>query len=86
MTAIGVIVALRQAGFRVPRDKSVVGFDDLDLALYYNPPLTTVRQQTYQMCQWAVRTLLALIKGRDDVGPEILPTELIIRETTGPAL
>lgn len=86
MTAIGVIVALRQAGFQVPRDKSVVGFDDLDLAVYYNPPLTTVRQPTYQMGKWAMRTLLALIRGREDVRPEILPTELIIRETTGPAL
>jgi len=86
MTAIGVIVALRQAGFQVPRDKSVVGFDDLDLALYYHPALTTVRQPTCHMGQRAMRTLLELIRGKDDVRPEILPTELIIRETTGPVI
>ncbi len=84
MTAIGVICALRKAGLQVPRDKSVVGFDDLDLAPYYCPPLTTVRQPTYQMGQRAIQTLLGLVQGKDDLGPEILPCKLIVRETTGP--
>jgi len=85
MTAMGVINALRRAGLQVPRDKSVVGFDDLDLARYYNPPLTTVRQPTHQLGQRAIRMLLDLIQGRDDLQPEILPAELVVRETTGPA-
>jgi DNA-binding LacI/PurR family transcriptional regulator len=85
MTAMGVMAALRRAGFRVPRDKSVVGFDDLDLASYYCPPLTTVRQLTYQIGQRAIRMLLRMIQGKAHVGPETLPCELVVRETTAPA-
>lgn len=86
MTAIGVIETLRRAGFHVPWDKSVVGFDDLDLASHFSPRLTTVRQPTHRLGRCAIRTLLALIQDENDVQPEILPAELIIRETTGPAL
>ena len=85
MTAMGVIHALRQAGVRVPQDKSVVGFDDLDLLTYFSPPLTTVRQPTYRLGRRAIQILLALIQGQQGLRPEILPAELVVRETTGPA-
>lgn len=85
MTAIGVLYALAQAGLHVPRDCSVIGFDDLDLAAYYCPPLTTVQQPGYQLGQRAMRMLLKLIQDEDDVQAEVLPAKLIVRETTGPA-
>jgi len=85
MTAIGVLHTLHQAGLQVPRDCSVVGFDNLELAAFYCPPLTTVRQPGYRLGQQAMRMLLGLIEGSDNAHAEVLPAELIVRETSGPA-
>jgi DNA-binding LacI/PurR family transcriptional regulator len=85
MTAVGVLTALGEAGLQVPRNCSVVGFDDLEISAYFSPPLTTVRQPCYLMGQAAIRMLLQLIRGESDVQGEILPTELVVRESTGPA-
>jgi DNA-binding LacI/PurR family transcriptional regulator len=85
MMAIGAMCALHEAGRQVPADCSVIGFDDLELAAYCCPPLTTVRQSGGQLGQHAVNMLYALIQGRGDVKPEILPATLVVRETTGPA-
>ncbi len=85
MTAVGVLTALGEAGLQVPRNCSVVGFDDLEISAYFSPPLTTVRQPCYQMGQAAIRMLLQLIRGESDVQGEILPTELVVRQSTGPA-
>lgn len=84
MTAMGVLYALERAGVQVPNDCSVAGFDDLDLAAYLRPPLTTVRQPCYQLGQHAMHMLLKLIRGQDNIRPEILPAELVMRESTGP--
>jgi LacI family repressor for deo operon, udp, cdd, tsx, nupC, and nupG len=85
LTAIGALCALSQAGLQVPADCSVAGFDDLELTAYCSPPLTTVRQHRDQLGQRAMHMLHQLIQGRDDVQAEILPAELVVRETTGPA-
>jgi DNA-binding LacI/PurR family transcriptional regulator len=82
MTAIGVINALRQRGYEVPRDFSVAGYDDLEMAAYYFPALTTVRQQTYQLGKQAVEMLLELIKGVDGTASQMVEPELVIREST----
>ena len=82
--AIGALSALREAGLRVPADCSVVGFDDLELAAYCCPPLTTVRQNGEQLGRQAVDMLHRLIRGEGDVRPEVLPATLVVRETTGP--
>jgi len=58
LMAIGAIRAFRAAGRRVPDDASVVGFDDVDLAAYVEPPLTTIAQATAQMGSWAVDRLI----------------------------
>jgi LacI family transcriptional regulator, repressor for deo operon, udp, cdd, tsx, nupC, and nupG len=84
MTAIGLLNGLRQHGVRVPADISIVGFDDVPFAEHCYPPLTTVRQPTDRMGQQLVHMLQALIEGQEDVGPEILPATLVIRESTGP--
>lgn len=85
--AIGAMRALRDRGFEVPGDVSVVGFDDIDLAMNVDPPLTTVHQPTRQKGEVAVRLLLNVIEGREPGGVEHrrLETRLVIRASTGPA-
>jgi DNA-binding LacI/PurR family transcriptional regulator len=85
--AIGAVAALRGRGMAVPRDVSVVGFDDIDMAAHVDPPLTTVRQPMRRKGEEAVWMLLAVV-GRHGAGePEHrhLATRLIIRGSTGPA-
>jgi len=82
MTAIGVINALRQRGYDVPHDFSVAGYDDLEMAAYYYPTLTTVRQQTYQLGKRAVNMLLKLIDSEAEVAPEVVEPKLIVRQST----
>lgn len=84
ISAIGAICAFQEAGLRVPEDVSVVGFDDVQNAAYYNPPLTTVRQPLKKMGEIAARTLLDRIEGRSKHIPEIRITpELVVRKSTG---
>jgi DNA-binding LacI/PurR family transcriptional regulator len=83
--AIGVMWAVREVGLRVPQDVSVVGFDDLDVASYSNPPLTTVHQPIRQKGEESARLLLRMIARPDLDRPEhkTLDTRLIIRASTG---
>jgi len=84
MTALGALRAIAARRLRVPRDLSVVGFDDLFVAQYSSPPLTTVRQPMHEMGRLALATLLKIIEGG---GPQThikAPGELIIRESTAP--
>jgi alanine racemase len=84
--AIGILRAARELGLRVPRDLSVVGFDDIDISQHTNPPLTTVHQPIRRKGETAVRMLLSMIDGRDARPASVtLDTRLIIRESTGPA-
>jgi DNA-binding LacI/PurR family transcriptional regulator len=83
ISAIGAIRALREHGLRVPRDVSVVGFDDIQGAAYHNPSLTTVRQPLERMGAIAAETLVERIEGRKDYPSEIaIEPELVIREST----
>ena len=61
LTAVGALRGVRSMGLDVPGDVSVVGFDDIELAPYVTPPLTTIRQVTEEMGHWAVDTLIAMI-------------------------
>lgn len=83
LMAIGALSAAKAMGFRVPEDISVVGFDDIYLAAYSNPPLTTVRQPKYEMGQLATKLLLERIQD-PDLPPRtpLLDTELMIRAST----
>lgn len=83
--AIGILRALTEQGLRVPEDISLVGFDDIDFCQYTNPPLTTVRQDRVAMGRGIVQKVVALIEGSEAVPQLILPTELIVRQSTGPA-
>ena len=86
MSAIGAIEAIREAGMSVPEDISVLGFDDIELAGYVKPALTTVRQDMIAIGRKAVELLDELITDETLAPPaEIVPTELIVRESCGPA-
>ena len=85
--AIGAIRALRERGLHVPRDFSVVGYDDIPDAAYSCPALTTVRQAKYEMGLKGIELLLRIMDG-EIVSPQTetrVAVELVVRETTGPA-
>jgi DNA-binding LacI/PurR family transcriptional regulator len=78
--AMGVVVALREASLRVPDDVSVIGFNDLPMAQYFQIPLTTIRQDTYQAGSLLVEKLFQLFDGGKPSSTRV-PTELVIRQT-----
>jgi LacI family transcriptional regulator len=85
LMAVGALRAAAEAGLAVPRDLSVVGFDDIMLAEHLQPGLTTLRQDKAGLGTAAARALLALVE--DQAGPATpvtLPVELIVRGTTAP--
>ena len=85
--AIGVIRAARDLGIGVPRDVSVVGFDDIDVAAFTDPPLTTIHQPGRSKGEAAMRILLSRLEGGDarDSPHLRLGTRLIVRGSTGRA-
>jgi len=83
--AFGLYEAARQRGLRVPQDLSIVGFDDLPVARWVSPPLTTVRQPLAEMGRAAAQMLDDLIDGLPLRTNRVeLSTELIVRESTAP--
>jgi LacI family transcriptional regulator len=85
ISAIGSIRAFQEAGLRVPEDVSVVGFDDIRIAVHNNPALTTVRQPLERMGEIAARTLLDRLEGHRPWIPKIvIEPELVVRDSTGP--
>ncbi|MFS0892659.1 LacI family DNA-binding transcriptional regulator [Microbacterium sp. 179-I 3D3 NHS] len=83
--ALGAVRAARRAGLAVPRDVSVVGFDDSALMSCTEPPLTTVRQPIESMGRAIIALLLAQIAGTAQPGDELLfEPELVLRASTGP--
>src|SRR5580700_6395857 len=85
-SALGAISAFQEAGLHVPNAISVVGFDDIKMAPYSNPPLTTVRQPLLKMGEIAARSVLNQIKNNEDYVAEILiEPEFVVRKSTGKA-
>lgn len=83
--AIGAIKAVEEMGLRVPEDISIVGFDDIPLASYITPPLTTVRQPTFEKGSEAARMLVNLLEENSLPQSKIMDVELVVRGSTGPA-
>lgn len=80
--AIGAINALRENGLRVPEDLSVFGFDDIPLARYINPSLSTIRQPTYEKGMEAARLLVRMLESGQPAQSLTLPVELVVRQST----
>lgn len=85
--AIGLMRAMAEAGRRVPLDVSVVGYDDIPVAAYVTPPLTTVRQPFDAVATAGLGALVHAIEnpGSDAVRASDPPVELVVRASTGPA-
>jgi DNA-binding LacI/PurR family transcriptional regulator len=85
--ASGIVRGALEQGLEVPGRLSVIGFDDVPLARSSEPPLTTVAQPTERKGELAVALLLDALRNDRPLKPErtILPTELVVRGTTGPA-
>ena len=84
--AVGALAAAAQRGLRVPEELSIAGFDDIDLAQATRPLLTTVRQPLQEMGRLAVSLLIRLMeRHRLDALHVELATELVVRDSTGPA-
>jgi LacI family transcriptional regulator, xylobiose transport system transcriptional regulator len=85
LQAMGLYQAARELGLRIPEDLSVVGFDDLDVARWMHPQLTTVRQPLCDMAVAATELALSLAAGDHPLQPRIeVATELVVRESTAP--
>lgn len=83
--AYGVRLALYQHGLRVPEDVSLVGFDDQLYAQYCIPPLTTIRQQTFEMGAAVARMIVSRIDEQQTPwNPDVFQGELVVRESTAP--
>lgn len=82
--AFGLIRALHEHGLRVPQDISVVGFDDIALAGYSSPPLTTVRQDFHRIGHELVRLVLQQLRAKAPMphGRVLIGTTLVVRGTT----
>jgi len=85
LMAIGAVCAAAGAGLRIPQDLSVIGFDDIALSAYANPPLTTVAQPKHRTGALAAQMLMQRIAERGRAWQrEILQPTLTVRQSTGP--
>ncbi|MGB9467958.1 MAG: substrate-binding domain-containing protein, partial [Candidatus Acidiferrum sp.] len=85
MTAIGVMREAFELGIKVPQDLSVIGFDDIRMAEFLTPPLTTVQMSQSELARLAFEALLKEVK-RETPSPEgteyVLKTRLVLRSST----
>ena len=80
----GVYLGARERGLRIPDDLSIAGFDDLPFARVFDPALTTIRIDPEALGATAFELLADLMAGREP-GGHVLPVELVVRGSTGPA-
>ena len=81
--AVGAIRAMREMGYSVPQDVSIVGYDDIPLATFFDPPLTTIKQPMDQFGVVGVQMLIEAIRSGEHRPKTImLEPELIERATT----
>src|SRR5271163_124029 len=83
LTAIGALGAITRAGLRVPDDISVVGFDDIELSRFTQPPLTTIRLSRDELGRRAFDALYETVEGQHRTGQEIkISTSVVLRQST----
>ena len=83
LTALGMMRAMRKARLRVPEDVSIVGFDDIGLAEFTDPPLTTVRLPRRQIAECAFEAVVSDMNAPEWKNEYAIETHLVIRDTTG---
>jgi DNA-binding LacI/PurR family transcriptional regulator len=83
--ALGLLRKVHEGGREVPRDLSVVGFDDIPEAAYFTPPLTTVRQDFAELGRRCLRVLLGRIEGESGPSRVVVAPELVVRGSTAAA-
>ena len=81
--AIGALRALHEAGIRVPDDVSLVSFNDIEMAQFTSPPLTTVKIPTKEMGRLGVKMMIDRLNGREMPIKIMVPTTLVVRESCG---
>ena len=83
MLAIGGMHALREAGLHVPSDVSVIGLDDLAVAAFHNPPLTTIRQSLSELATLGAELLFSILDAEQvEQTAIIMEPELVVRQST----
>lgn len=83
VVAIGAVQAIKNHNLRIPQDISIIGFDDIPMAAFFDPPLTTIRLPAYEIGRKAGENLIHQVLGTEPgARQELLNTELIIREST----
>lgn len=80
--ALGLLHGFHDRGIPVPDEMSIVGFDDIDLAAHFTPPLTTVRQDLAALGTRAVEVLSAAAEGREIPQRTLQSVDLIVRSST----
>jgi DNA-binding LacI/PurR family transcriptional regulator len=83
--ALGLLRRLHEVGREVPRDISIVGFDDIPEAAYFTPALTTVRQDFAELGRRCLQMLLRRIDGESQPARIVVPPELVVRDSSGAA-
>ncbi|MFC5404502.1 LacI family DNA-binding transcriptional regulator [Cohnella soli] len=82
LMALGAMRALEKLGRKAPEDISIVGFDDITIASYCSPKLTTVRQDKYELGYQAAQLLIDMLDERTDNRKILLSNQLVVREST----
>jgi LacI family transcriptional regulator len=81
--ALGAMKAIKKMNLKIPEDISIVGYDDIRIASYVSPALTTVRSPILEMASTVTDNLINFIENSiNSIGYYIVPVELIIREST----
>jgi LacI family transcriptional regulator len=81
LLALGCLRAAQDLGLEVPRELSIIGYDDIEISAYLNPALTTIRQPIYDLGTTAVEQLIARLEGSPFPGQTQLAPTLVVRES-----
>jgi DNA-binding LacI/PurR family transcriptional regulator len=83
VVAVGAIQAIKQSGLQIPKDIEIIGFDDIPMAEYFDPPLSTIHLPAFELGRVAGEQLIKMISsGESKIPGVLLETELILREST----
>ena len=83
LVAIGIVAQLQESGLRVPEDIEIIGYDNIELASVFQPPLSTISKPHYDMAQHIAKQLIRVIEGERVSLPHMtVEPELVLRDTT----